>query len=99
MHSYCIIGFKVGTIGVKQGCQLSLALFSLHIGETSNYIERLGSSGAHLIGMDILILLYVEDIVLIYDMLEGLQRHLNTLKSLYTEKDLPATLIKPSKHG
>ena len=89
----------VGTIGVKQGCQLSLALFGLHIGEISNYIERLGSSGACLIGIDILILLYVDDIVLIFDMLEGLQRHLNSLKSLYTKKNLPVTLIKPPKHG
>ena len=67
------------TIGVKQRCPLSPTLFGLYIDEVSHYIERFGGSGARLAGIDIQILLYADDIVLISDSPEGLQRHLNAL--------------------
>ena len=65
------------TIGVKQGCPLSPTLFGLYIDEVSRYLERFGGSGARLASIAIQILLYVDDIVLIFDSVEGLQRHLN----------------------
>ena len=74
------------TVGVKQGCPLSPTLFGLYIDELSEYIERWGGSGAGLVGTIIPILLYADDIVLISDSPEGLQRHLNALKSFYTDK-------------
>ena len=82
------------TVGVKQGCPLSPTLFGLYIDEISEYIERWGGSGAGLAGAIIPILLYADDIVLISDSLEGLQRHLNALKSFCTDKDSSVNLNK-----
>ena len=55
---------------------------------TSHYIERLGGSGACLVDIAIQILLYADDIVLISNSPEGLQRHLNALKLFCTDKGL-----------
>ncbi len=82
------------TVGVKQGCPLSPTLFGLYIDEISEYIERWGGSGAGLAGVTIPILLYADDIVLISDSPEGLQRHLNALKLFCTDKDLSVNLNK-----
>ena len=69
------------TIGVKERRPPLLPTVSGFCkDEVSLYIERFGSSGACLVGITIQILLYDDDILLILDSLEGLQRHLNTLK-------------------
>ena len=82
------------TVGVIQGCPLSPILFGLYIDEISEYIERWGGSGAGLVGVTIPILLYADDIVLISDSPEGLQRHLNALKLFCTDKDFSINLNK-----
>ena len=82
------------TIGMKQGCLLSPTLFGLYIDEVSQYIERFGGSRAHLAGIAIQILLYADDIVLISDSPEGLQRHLNSLKLFCTDKGLSISMNK-----
>ena len=69
-------------------------LFGLYIEEISEYIERGGGSGAGLAGVTIPILLYADDIVLISDSPEGLQRHLNALKLFCTDKELFVNLNK-----
>ena len=79
-------------IGLKQGFPQSTVLFSLYRDEMSHYIERFGSSGACLTGIVIQILPYDDDIMLISDTPEGLERHLNALKvfcfEFYTYFDL-----------
>ena len=65
-----------GTIRVKQGFPLSPTLFGLYIDEVSHYIKRFGGLGACLTGIAVQILLYADDIVLVSDSPEGLQRHL-----------------------
>ena len=82
------------TIGVKQGCPLSHTLFGLYINEVSHYIDRFGGSGARLAGIAIQIFLYADDIVLIFDSPEELQRHLNALKLLCMDKDLSINMDK-----
>ena len=82
------------TIRVKQGCPLSPTLFGLYIDEVSHYIERFGGSGARLASIAIQILLYVDDVVLISDSPEGLQRHLNALKLFCTDKGLSINMDK-----
>ena len=82
------------TIGVKQGCPLSPTLFGLYIDEVSHYIERFGGSGARLASIAIQILLYADDIVLISDFPEGLQRHLNALNYFVRTKVCQSTWIK-----
>ena len=70
------------TLGAKQRCPLSSPLFSLYMDKVTHYIERFGGVGACLAGTAIQILLYADDIMLISDSLEGLQRHLNALKTI-----------------
>ena len=82
------------TIRLKQGCPLSPTLFGLYIDEVSHYIERFGGLGARLAGIAIRILLYADDIVLISDTLEGLQRHLNALKLFCTDKGLSINVTR-----
>ena len=82
------------TIGVKQGCPLSPDLFGLYIDEVSHYIERFGGSGARLASITIQILLYADDIVLISDSPEELQRHLNALKLFCMDKGLSINMDK-----
>ena len=63
------------TIGVKQGCPLSPTLFGMYIDEVSDYIDREGDRGAQLAGTWIPLLLYAaNDIVLISESPEGMQR-------------------------
>ena len=69
-------------------------LFDLYIDEVSYYIKRFGGLGAHLAGIAIQILLYADDIVLISDTSEGLQRHLNALKLFCTYKGLSINMDK-----
>ena len=67
---------------------------SLYTDEVSHYIERFRGSGACLAGIAIQILLYVDDIVLISDSPEGLQRHLNALKLFCMDKGLSINMDK-----
>ena len=82
------------TIGVKQGCPLSPTLFGMYVDEVSNYIERGGDRGAQLAGTWISLLLYADDIVLISDSPEGMQRHLDTLHTFASDSGLAVNLGK-----
>ena len=86
------IGFSEG---VKQGYPVSSTLVSLYIYEIFNYIERLDGSRAYLTGVAMSISLYSNDIVLISEDPEGLESHLNALKSFCIEKSLLVDLDKP----
>lgn len=76
------------TIGVKQGFPLSPTLFGLYIDEISEFVERIGGPGAPLVGILIPLLLYVDDIVLVSDSAEGLQRHLDALQEFCLRRNL-----------
>ena len=82
------------TIGVKQGCPLSPTLFGLYIDEISDYIERESERGAQLAGTRIPLLLYADDVVLISDSPEGLQRHLDTLQTFTFDSGMSVNLDK-----
>ena len=88
MHFYWLPEVVVSMIGLKQGCPLSLTLYVLYVHEISNYVESFCDLGAPLAMISILLLQYAGDIVLISDSPEGLQRHLNTLKPFFTDKNL-----------
>ena len=64
------------------------------VDEVSHYMERFGGLGARLVGIAIQILLYIDDIVLISDSLEELQRHLNALKLFCIDKGLSINMNK-----
>ena len=82
------------TIGVKQGCPLSPTLFGMYVDEVSEYIDREGDRGAQLAGTWIPLLLYADDIVLISDSPEGMQRHLDALHSFAEDSGLSVNLGK-----
>ena len=82
------------TIGVKQGCPLSPTLFGIYVDEVSDYIDREGDRGAQLAGTWIPLLLYADDIVLISDSPEGMQRQLDALHSFAEDSGLSVNLGK-----
>ena len=67
-----------------QGCAQSPTLFGIYIDDVSHYIERFGGSGACLTAITIQILLYADDIVMIF----LLQRHLNALTCILDRQRL-----------
>ena len=82
------------TIGVKQGCPLSPTLFGMYIDEVSDYIDREGDRGAQLAGTWIPLLLYADDIVLIAESPDGMQRQLDVLQKFAKESGLSVNLGK-----
>ena len=68
------------TIGVKQGCPLSLTLFGIYIDEITDFIDHKGSNGVFLGGTQLNLLLYADDIVLLSEFEHDLQRHLNGVR-------------------
>ncbi|MCO5589452.1 hypothetical protein L7F22_043419 [Adiantum nelumboides] len=82
------------TIGVKQGCPLSPTLFGIYIDELSKYVDTYGDAGSSLVGVMIPLLLYADDVVLISDSPEGLQRQLDALQRFCADRDLTVNLGK-----
>ena len=81
-------------IRVKHGCPLSPTLFGLYIDEILEFVDRMGGPEAPLAGILIPLLLYADDIVLISDSAEGLQRHLDALQDFCLQRDLMVNLGK-----
>lgn len=82
------------TIGVKQGCPLSPTLFGLYVDEISDFIDRGGGRGTSLSGFLIALLLYADDLILLADTQEGLQRHMDALGDFCTQRGLTVNLSK-----
>lgn len=76
-------------VGVRQGCILSPMLFSLFINEVANMINEGGTHGIQLLPglIELYLLLFADDIVLMSDTPRGLQNQINILneacKNLY----------------
>ena len=77
-------------VGVRQGCVLSPTLFSIFVNSIAEKIKNEGKHGIQLLpGMlEILILLFADDIALISQSQIGLQNQLNVLKSICDMLDL-----------
>ena len=69
-------------------------MFGLCISEISDYIEKRGDREAQLAGTWIPLLLYLDDIVLISDSLEGMQRHLDALHIFALDSGMSVNLDK-----
>ena len=69
--------------GLRQGCTLSPMLFSLFINEIASSVEQQGMHGIQLLPglVEIFLLLFADDIVLISDTPRGLQNQLDVLSS------------------
>lgn len=70
-------------VGVRQGCVMSPTLFSLFINQLANHITEVGLHGIQLLPnfLEIFILLFADDVVLLSYSPIGLQSQLNALKN------------------
>ncbi|MCO5562022.1 hypothetical protein L7F22_015648 [Adiantum nelumboides] len=83
----------VSTIGQKQGCPLSPTLFGLYIDEIVDFIQHRGDA-VEIGGTTVHILLYADDIMLVAESAEGLQRHLSALDDFCLQRGLSLNLGK-----
>ena len=67
-------------IVVKQGCPLSPTLFGIYIDKLEEWLNLQGGDGVQLWEFVIKLLLYADDIVLIFKSAHGLQMHLYALE-------------------
>jgi hypothetical protein len=80
--------------GVKQGCPLPPTLFSLYIDEFDTYLDKINEDSLCLFKMIIAILLYADDVVMIFKSKACLQRLLNyTSYTSYTSFALLLALM------
>ena len=82
--------------GLKQGCMLSPALFTLFINEFAELIENSGIPGVQLFPevIQVMILLFADDIASISDTIVGLQRQLNLLREYCVQSKLVVNIVK-----
>ena len=69
--------------GLKQGCKLSPLMFSLLMTSLVKEIKEKGKHGIQLIanGVDIFVLVFADDIVLLSDTVPGLQNQINSMQA------------------
>ena len=77
---------------MKQGCLLFPTLFGMYVDEVSDYIDREGHRDAQLAGTWIPLLIYANDIVLMSDSSEEMQRHLEALHRFTHDSGLSINL-------
>ena len=83
-------------IGLKQGCLASPILFSIFINELATEVENSNLRGVQLFPdlAEILLLMFADDLALISDSINGLQRLLNILHTFCVARDLVVNTIK-----
>ena len=92
-------------VGLRQGCILSPMLFSLFINEIPSSVEQQGMHGIQLLPglVEIFLLLFADDIVLISDTPRGLQNQLDVLssacKDLFLHINLDKTKVMVFRKG
>ena len=82
------------TIRVKQGYLLSPTLFGLYIDEVADYIQQGGGTWAEILGTQVYIILYANDIILISETHARLQQHLHALESFCMEQGMTVNFWK-----
>eukprot|EP00745_Piridium_sociabile_P027424 TRINITY_DN4419_c0_g1_i9.p1 TRINITY_DN4419_c0_g1~~TRINITY_DN4419_c0_g1_i9.p1 ORF type:complete len:266 (-),score=25.53 TRINITY_DN4419_c0_g1_i9:396-1193(-) len=87
--------------GVKQGCLLSPQMFSFCIYELAVEVSRKGIQGIHMIpvAIEVLLMLFADDIVLMSNTVFGLQNQLNALKEEADRLSLTVNLDKNKLYG
>ena len=78
-----VTDFFICQNGLKQGCKLSPFLFSLLMTSLAKEIREKGKHGVQLIanGIELFVLLFADDVVLLSDTVPGLQNQINSLET------------------
>ena len=84
------------SVGLRQGCNLSPILFSLYINDLQNVISRADTHGIQLCPslVEILLLMFADDVALLSDTVLGLQKQLNALHQFCIESELKVNINK-----
>ena len=78
----------------KTRLPLSPTLFGIYIDEITDFIARKGGNGVDIGGMQVRLLLYANDIVLLSESEHDLQKHLNALDDFCTQQGLVVNVAK-----
>ena len=80
--------------GVRQGCPLSGFLFSCFIDDLTEFLSRVETHPPSINGVDIVALLYADDVVILSQSPVGLQRALDKLAQYENERNLAVNISK-----
>ena len=81
--------------GLKQGCVLSTFLFSLYVSKLESMMRDQNLPGIDILSdIDILLLMYIDDLCIFSDNVIDLQRKINTLKQFCDEWGMKVNLSK-----
>jgi hypothetical protein len=82
-------------IGVKQGCPLSPLLFGLYLDGLEKHLDALeGDSPPQLANIIVKLLLYADDLALMSETPQGLQKQINTLSEFCVDRQLVINVSK-----
>jgi hypothetical protein len=82
-------------IGVKQGCPLSPLLFGLYLDGLEKHLDALdGDSPPQLADIVVKLLLYVDDLALMSETPQGLQKQIDALSEFCVERQLVINVRK-----
>jgi len=82
-------------IGVKQGCPLSPLFFGFYLDGLEKHLDALdGDSLPQLSDIVVKLLLYADDLALMSETLQGLQKQIDVLSEFYVEQQLVINVSK-----
>jgi hypothetical protein len=82
-------------IGVKQGCPLSPLFFGVYLDGLEKHLDALdGDSPPQLADIVVKLLLYADDLALMSETPQGLQKQIDALSEFYVERQLVINVSK-----
>jgi hypothetical protein len=87
-HTFNTCGSFKSEIGLRQGCVTSPVLFTLYLDQLTNILRRADTHPSQVNSIEILLLLFADDIALISQSVVGLQRALNSVEKFCKDNNL-----------